>query len=182
MKIYIIRHGQTDWNVNKIIQGQKDIELNKTGEEQARNQIKTFNEYNFDLIICSTLKRAKRTAQIINSEKNIDIIYDERLKERYFGNYEGTPANFDEDPIYNLKTNIKENNIETAQELYNRINELLEEIKEKYKNKKILLVTHGGTTRAIEAYFKGTTNDIMPPETIKNCEIREYDYDDKIEM
>ena len=108
MKIYIIRHGQTDWNVNKIIQGQKDIELNNTGEEQARNQIKIFNEYNFDLIISSTLKRAQKTAQIINSEKNVDIIYDDRLRERNFGDYEGTPSNFDEDPIYNLKTNIKE--------------------------------------------------------------------------
>jgi broad specificity phosphatase PhoE len=176
MKIYVIRHGQTEWNKNGIIQGQQDIELNETGIEQARNQIKIFNEYNFDLIISSTLKRAQKTAQIINSEKNVDIIYDDRLRERNFGDYEGTPSNFDEDPIYNLKTNIKENNIETAQELYNRVSEILDEIKEKYNDKKILLVTHGGTTRAIETYFNGTNNDIMPPETIKNCEIREYEY------
>lgn len=176
MKICIIRHGQTNWNVKGIIQGQQDIELNETGIKQAQEKIKEFNKYNFDLIISSTLKRARKTAEILNREKNIEIIYDDRLRERYFGDYEGTPANFNEDPIYNLKTNIKENNIETAQEIYNRVSGLLDEIKEKYKDKKVLLVTHGGTTRAIEAYFNGLNNDIMPPETIKNCEIREYEY------
>lgn len=176
MKICIIRHGQTDWNVKGIIQGQQDIELNETGIKQAQEKISKFNKYNFDLIISSTLKRARETAQILNTEKNIEIIYDDRLRERYFGDYEGTLANFNEDPIYNLKTNVKENNIETAQEIYDRVSSLLDEVKEKYKDKKVLLVTHGGTTRAIEAYFNGLNNDIMPPETIKNCEIREYEY------
>ena len=52
-------------------------------------------------------------------------------------------------------------------------------LQEKYKDKKVLLVTHGGTTRAIETFFYGVDeNGIMPPETIKNCEIREYEYKD----
>lgn len=177
MKIYIIRHGQTNWNKKGIIQGQKDIELNETGIKQAEQQIKTFNEKNIDLIISSTLKRASLTAQTISREKETKIIYDDRLKERCFGEYEGTLANFNEDYLYNLKTNVKEKNIETAKELYSRVESILNEIKEKYKDKTILLVTHGGTTRAIEAYFNGIDkNDIMPPETIKNCEIREYEY------
>lgn len=179
MKIYVMRHGQTEWNKNGIIQGQQDIELNETGIEQARNQIKIFNEKNIDLIISSTLKRAKKTAQTVSSDKKVEIIYDDRLKERKFGEYEGTPSNFNEDYLYNTKTNINEKNIETAQELYKRVESILNEVKEKYKDKKVLLVTHGGTTRAIEAYFYGVDkNNIMPPETIKNCEIREYEYKD----
>ena len=55
--------------------------------------------------------------------------------------------------------------------------EAIDKVKEKYKDNTVLLVTHGGTTRAIEAYFNGLNkNNIMPPETIKNCEIREYEY------
>lgn len=178
MKIYIIRHGQTNWNKKGIIQGQKDIELNETGVKQAEKQIKVFNEKNIDLIISSTLKRAALTAQTISKEKKTQIIYDDRLRERNFGEYEGTLANFNEDYLYNLETNVKEKNIETAKELYERVENLLNEIKEKYKDKTILLVTHGGTTRAIEAYFNGLDeNNIMPPETIKNCEIRGYEYD-----
>ena len=87
MKIYIIRHGQTNWNKKGIIQGQKDIELNETGIKQAEKQIKTFNEKNIDLIISSTLKRASLTAQTISREKETKIIYDDKLKERCFGEY-----------------------------------------------------------------------------------------------
>lgn len=179
MKIWIIRHGQTDWNKNKIIQGSKDIELNETGIKQAEEVIPIFNEHNFDLIISSTLKRAMQTAQTISKEKQTEIIYDERLIERSFGNYEGTPTTLDEEPLYNINTNVNDNNIETVNDLYNRVSSILTEVKEKYSDKKVLLVTHGGTTRAIESYFYGVDkNGIMPPETIKNCEIREYEYKD----
>ena len=178
MKVYIIRHGQTDWNIIKKIQGQKDIELNETGIKQATDKISIFNEYNFDLIICSTLKRAMKTAEILNSEKNVPIIYTDDLKERYFGELEGVISDFDEDPMYNINTNINDKNIEPVLNLYKRVSNVLNEVKEKYKDKKVLLVTHGGTSRAIEAYFKGTINGIMPPETLQNCEIREYEYID----
>lgn len=179
MKIWIIRHGQTDWNKKGIIQGSKDIELNETGISQAESRIETFNKYDFDLIISSTLKRAMKTAQIINKEKNVEIIYDKRLIERNFGDYEGMPTTLNEEPLYNLEKNLNKNNVETAQKLYERVTSILNEVKEKYNGKKVLLVTHGGTTRAIETYFYGLNeNGIMPPETIKNCEIREYEYKD----
>lgn len=179
MKLWIIRHGQTDWNKNGKIQGSTDVELNETGIKQAEDTIQTFNEYNFDLIICSTLKRAIKTAQIINKEKNIEIKYDSRLIERHCGDYEGTPTTLDEEPLFNINTNVSTHNIEPVNDLYKRVSSILDEVKEKYKDKRVLLVTHGGTTRAIEAYFFGVDEKgIMPPETIKNCEIREYEYKD----
>ncbi len=179
MKLWIIRHGQTDWNKNGKIQGSTDIELNETGIKQAEEVIPLFNEYSFDLIISSTLKRAMKTAQIINKEKNIEIIYDSRLIERHCGDYEGTPTTLDEEPLFNINTNVSTHNIEPVNDLYKRVSSILDEVKEKYKDKKVLLVTHGGTTRAIETYFLGVDkNGIMPPETIKNCEIREYEYKD----
>ena len=120
-----------------------------------------------------------KTAQIINREKNVEIIYDKRLIERHCGDYEGTPTTLDEEPLFNILTNVSTHNIETVKELYERVYSILTEVKEKYKDKKVLLVTHGGTTRAIETFFYGVDkNGIMPPETIKNCEIREYEYKD----
>lgn len=62
MKLYIVIHGQTDWNINGIIQGQTDIELNLTGVEQANLLRNKFNELDINLIMCSPLKRAKKTA------------------------------------------------------------------------------------------------------------------------
>lgn len=177
MKLYIIRHGQTDWNLINRIQGQKDVSLNKTGIIQAEKARKEILKYNFDLIICSPLKRAKQTAEIINQNRNIEIIYDKALMERNLGEFEGTQSNLDENPIDNLKMNLEINNIETAKQLYNRISNLLDYIKNNLNDKKILLVTHGGTARAIETYFFGVDeNGNMPPETLCNCEIREYTF------
>jgi len=177
MKIYIIRHGQTDWNLINKIQGQKDVSLNKSGIMQAEKVRDEIEKYDFDLIICSPLKRAKQTAEIINQNKNVQIIYDKALMERGLGDFEGTQSNFDENPIYNLKLNLEINNIEPAKKFYDRVLNLLNYIKNNLADKKILLVTHGGTVRAIETYFFGTDEKgDMPPETLKNCEIRQYEF------
>ena len=177
MKIYVMRHGQTDWNLSNKVQGQKDIELNKFGITQAEQTIEHFNNYNFDLIICSPLKRAKQTAEIINRDKNVQIIYNDALIERGLGTFEGTYSDYDSDKIYNLKMNLEINNIEPAKQFYDRVSKLLDYIKENLKDKKILLVTHSGTARAIETYFfKTDESGNMPPETLKNCEIREYTF------
>ena len=66
MKIYVMRHGQTDWNLAGKAQGRTDIELNDTGIEQAKQTKKQIDNYKIDLIICSPLKRARKTAEIIN--------------------------------------------------------------------------------------------------------------------
>lgn len=178
MKLYVIRHGLTDWNVKNKIQGQKDIELNDIGINQARQVKEKFNEYNFDLIICSPLKRAKLTAEIINEDKNIEIIYDNALLERGLGDFEGLSTEVDEESIYNYNSNLKCKNIEPVVQLCDRVFSLLNYIKENLSTKKILLVTHSGTARAIEAYFYGISeNGDLPPENLKNCEIREYRYE-----
>ena len=84
--IYIVRHGQTDWNVEGRNQGRTDIELNETGIEQAKETAKKLEDKNFDLVFSSPLKRAYKTAQIIC---NNNIILDSRLIERCNGDLEG---------------------------------------------------------------------------------------------
>lgn len=155
MKLYVVRHGQTDWNINGKIQGQKDIELNDTGILQARFSKEEFNKLDVDLIMCSPLKRAKKTAEIINQDKKLEIIYRQELIERGLGDFEGQDCETEEDEIYNYYKNDTKMNIEPVVELCNRINKLLNEIKTKYSNNTIILVTHSGTARAIEGYFYG---------------------------
>ena len=76
---------------------------------------------------------------------------------------------------YNLNWNKQ--NIEPIQDICKRVWEVLDEIKEKYNDKNVLLVTHGGTCRAINAYFNGIGKDgHVQSAKIKNCEIREYEY------
>ena len=184
MKLYVIRHGQTDWNVKEKCQGRTDIELNNTGIKQAQNAKEQLKKYKIGLIICSPLKRTRKTAEIINETINSEIIIDERIIERGYGNLEGkTDEEWKEiigDNVsivnyYNLNWNKQ--NIEPIQDICKRVWEVLDEIKEKYNDKNVLLVTHGGTCRAINAYFNGIGEDgHVQSAKIKNCEIIEYEY------
>lgn len=184
MKLYVIRHGQTDWNVAGKCQGMTDIELNSTGIEQAKQASEQISNYKIDLIICSPLKRARKTAEIINEAIDCKIISDERIIERNCGNIEGTTkeewpsiVNEDIDIINNYNLNWNKLKVEPIQNVCNRVWNLLDEIEEKYKDKNILLVTHGGTCRAINAYFNGISEDgIVHSANIKNCEIKEYQF------
>ena len=184
MKLYVIRHGQTDWNVKEKCQGRTDIELNNTGIKQAQNAKEQLKKYKIDLIICSPLKRTRKTAEIINETINSEIIIDERIIERNCGNIEGTTkdewtsiVNEDIDIINNYNLNWDKQNVEPIKDVCKRVWNLLDEIQEKYKDKNVLLVTHGGTCRAINAYFNGISEEgIVVSAKIKNCEIREYEY------
>ena len=83
----------------------------------------------------------------------------------------------EEDLLYNYNLNINDKNVEPVVDLCDRISKLLNYIKDNLNDKKILLVTHGGTTRAIEAYFYGISEDgQLPPGNLKNCEFREYTF------
>ena len=94
MKIYVTRHGQTDWNVQGKTQGRADIELNEVGIKQAKQTKEELKNIDIDLIICSPLKRAKKTAEIINEGRNIPIIFDDQIIERNFGEFEGEKIKF----------------------------------------------------------------------------------------
>ena len=81
MEILLTRHGQTEWNLLKKVQGKADIELNEKGIEQARKTRDYLKNEKIDLILCSPLKRAIQTAGIINQGRNIKTIIDERVIE-----------------------------------------------------------------------------------------------------
>lgn len=181
MKIYVVRHGQTDWNLLEKLQGRTDIELNKTGIEQAKQAKENLAGIDFDLVISSPLKRTRKTAEIINSNRNVPLIFDARLMERGFGDVEGTSPSktgvFKKINIWNYKENIKYKNVEPIVETCNRVWTLLDEIKKKYSEKNILLVTHGGTIRVINTYFNGLDqNGIVSRIEVSNCEIKEYEF------
>lgn len=76
MNLLVVRHGQTNYNLNHIILSKTDDPLNETGISQAQTTAKNLEREKIDLIISSPLRRAKQTAEIINKGRNIPIIYD----------------------------------------------------------------------------------------------------------
>ena len=182
MKLYIIRHGQTNWNRKGRIQGKTDIELNEEGIEQAKEARKILEEYPIDMIVSSTLKRARKTAEIINESKKVPILFKEELEERGFGEFEGKTREEIQDEVWtseildNYNLNKQYKGVETIQELCSRVWNLIDELKENYTDKNILLVTHGGVTRAISGYFDGANeNGILEDLKLQNCGIKMYE-------
>lgn len=158
MKIYVLRHGQTDGNVKDMMQGNLDIPLNDTGRDQARAANEIIKDLNIDLVICSPLKRTKETAEL--ACPNTPIIYDKRLLSRDHGEFEGKCRDdLDRSIYWNIKKNQIYERAETLQHLYDRVDSLLNEIKEKYQDKHILLVTHSSITRVLYYYFNGIPED-----------------------
>lgn len=178
MEILLTRHGQTDWNVLKKVQGKADIELNENGIEQAEATRDALKNEKIDLILCSPLKRAKQTADIINQERNIPIIIDERVSERDFGEFEGMPnTDFDFNAFWSYKQNLQYEKAENIKEFFDRVNKFLSSIWKEYAGKRILIVAHGGISIPVKCYFEGIPDmDTLLPLCLGNCEVAKYTY------
>ena len=176
MKIYYVRHGQTDLNLAQKMQGGgTEKELNETGVSQAYNTKKELENVKYDLVICSPMKRAKQTAEIINEGRDIPIITDERIRERKLGDYEGRDVTEEmENNIWDYKLNYNIPNGENLHDFEKRIDEFFDDIKEKYHDKSVLIVAHGGIAKVIKAHLYGMPESQNLAEiSMNNCEIIE---------
>lgn len=158
-----LRHGETDWNVKRLCQGQHDMPLNSVGEEQAVNAGKLLKDYSFAAVYCSPLIRARRTAELaLEGLYPIDqVIYDEHLLERSFGEYEGQP--FDRElipPVY-LKAmdadpvNFSYPGGESLHDVENRLKPFVAELRGKYPDQTVLLVSHRMVLSVLTCVVRG---------------------------
>lgn len=153
---YIIRHGQTEWNVKKLIQGQKDSPLTEVGINIAKQHAKELENIKFDSVFSSDSLRAKRTAEIIALERNIAVKTTQLLRERSFGKYEGKNLDIFTNELKQLmeefrkmsddeKKKHKYPTMESDEQVISRFITFLKEIALAYPNKKVLVVSHSGT-------------------------------------
>ena len=173
MKIYIVRHGQVPHNALKQY-NTTDEDLTDFGIKQAEELRDKIKDMKFDIIICSPLKRAKHTADIININ-NQKIIYDDRIKERSCGNLSGKPLEVTYREEYcNYNTTIKYGTSEYIKLFFDRVYNFLNELKTKdYEN--VLIVAHSGVSKAFNSYFEGINDGKFLNRGLKNCEIKEYE-------
>lgn len=159
---YFMRHGQTDWNVEHRLMGQKDIPLNVLGKEQARKAIQQVQDLHIKTIYTSPLIRALETAEIIATALNIELIILENLKEVDFGIYEGEKieANFLDSWILG---NINPISGESFLDVHKRIQPIVRKIQK--QSAQNLIIAHGIIFLAIS---KLLGNDIV---LLKNTEI-----------
>lgn len=155
MKIYLVRHGETDWNQAGLLQGQTDIALNAQGLEQAREAAERLKEVPFEIAFCSPLIRAKRTAETIIGDRKITLTTDERLRELNFGPWEGVDIRTIKDaasqPFTNPGSYIPPEGAESFAQLYKRSGEFVDQVLLPLEGtyETVLVVAHGGVNRSI---------------------------------
>lgn len=158
MKLYFIRHGETDWNIQKRLQGQEDIPMNAAGREQAAQCAEYLSMYwkaegfSEPLIVSSSLSRARDTAIKIAEGLNIpkeEIIQDRRLMERDYGLQSG--MTYEERSKYE-KVHPTDSEIESREHTAQRVWEAAEhymELCREHNQGHLILVTHGGCIRSM---------------------------------
>ena len=175
MKIFVLRHGETEENKTGIMQGNMDTVLNEEGKKQALSVRDKVKKANIDLIISSPKKRAYETALL--AAPNIPIFLDDRLLSRNHGEFEGKRR--DEiklEEYWNIKKNHQYEKAESVSSLFNRVSSLLNDISINYPNKNVMLVTHSGIARVLYYYFNGfpEDGDLLEYES-HNCSFEEYE-------
>lgn len=154
-KLYIVRHGRTDWNDLGLIQGRTDTELNSEGIKSVNELKNIIDLSDIDICLSSPLKRAKDTAIGI-VDGRIPIMYDNLLVERSFGKYEGVKIDFEVVKMLNdYKLDINADDIESMTECIKRANTFLDKVKKEYPDKNILIVSHGAFIKLLHFVITG---------------------------
>jgi uncharacterized phosphatase len=178
MRIYLVRHGQTNYNLKRLVQGRIDEPLNKTGIKQAKQTgqlIKQLN-FKFDKIVSSPLSRAFETAYLIAKKNNYkdNIILDNLLVERDFGQYELTEIK-ESFPIV-MQDGFNENGFEDTETLKKRIKSAISNLYLNHSDQTLILTVHAHVIRTIYVLMdenKYTYTNFY----LGNCSIHVFDFD-----
>ena len=175
MKLYVARHGETEWNAQGRICGRTDIPLTERGEAQAKALAEKLADKGIDLIIASPMIRARQTAAAVSQEIGIPVVTDDRLIEQDYGIYEGKDR-LDAGFLANKRRfAYRYPGGESMLDVAHRVYGLLEELKEAHPGKTILLVCHGGVCRIVRTYFEDMTNEEFSCYSEANANAREYE-------
>ena len=151
-RLLIIRHGETDWNAARRIQGHTDIALNDTGRQQARLLAEALTDSPIHHVYSSDLQRAAETARIIAAPHAAPVALLPSLRERHFGDIEGSSfidfeQHYPQDSLHWRKRDpawAPPGGGESLQQLRDRIVQQVAEIGKRHNGEHVAIVTHGG--------------------------------------
>lgn len=175
MKIYFIRHGETQENIDHIISGQNNAKLTEEAKKQVFDGIPQIPK-DFSIIYSSDLIRCKQTAEIINQKFNLPIVYDTRLREIDVGSFQGKYSkDIDQKVRSDIKTieyDVRPFGGESSEDVKKRILDFVKDIRKEHYDKNILAITSSGIIRL--AHYIFNNNNIH--EVIHNSSIHEFEF------
>lgn len=178
--LYIMRHGKTDWNADRRLQGSEDIPLNEEGRQMARDARKKYGDLRFDICYCSPLQRAQETAEIFLEGSGTPILTDDRLREMGFGMYEGTEhvTQKPDCPVYTLFHDPVHyhavDGAESLEHLYARSGSFIHDVltPEVVSGKNVLIVAHGALDCSLICQYEEIPLEHFWDQLLGNCELR----------
>ena len=182
--LFVIRHGETDFNKKGRYLGRTDEPLNDIGIDQAKKLAEKTSDLDIEIIYCSPLKRAIETTDFIKTNHNCEVIIDKHFIERSIGIYEGLTK----EEAKNKYPDLYAKNItrifddappkgETIDEVMERVFFGLNKIKNQNKFSNILISTHGFIAKVINKYFNPKISDQEFFDfSLANAEIKTYNF------
>ena len=155
--LLLVRHGETDWNAAGRLQGHTDRPLNEYGRRQAKELAARLAGEGADAIYASDLVRARETAEILGERLGLPVVVDADLREKNWGTWEGLTG--DE------RVHVEYVG-ESTEEHRDRVMGAIRRIAERHPDQRVVVVTHGGSLRRIQAAVNGVADPV-----IENCAV-----------
>ena len=163
--ILLVRHGETDWNLHRRLQGHSDTPLNDRGREQARTLAAELADEPIDAVYSSDLVRAHETARIVAEQHGLDVTATGDLRERHFGTWEGLSDDEIEARFPEAATGVIGDG-ESREAMARRVFDALQRIAKQHPEGRVLVVSHGGPLRAVLRHC-----GVNGVERVDNCHI-----------
>lgn len=182
-RLIVWRHGNTDWNAGHRVQGQTDVPLNDLGRQQAVDAAELLIRYQPAAIVASDLRRAADTAAALAALSGVPVTYDKRLRERYFGEWQGLtmtevgltrPVEF---ARWKVGADDIGGGVETLDDLGRRVAEALTEAA--VPDATVVVATHGAAARQGVGHLLGWPQaQLRTLRALQNCHWVELTHDD----
>jgi broad specificity phosphatase PhoE len=182
MKLTLIRHGQTNYNLKDLCNGRPNskVYLTSLGKKQAQSAAKKLSKEKFEVIFISELRRSRQTAEIINQYHKVPLIKDKRLNDRSMGEFEGRPATlfYIWRDAHKNRWTCRPKGGESYEDMKERVNNFLKDLAKK-KYKKVLIVSHLPILKVMRGHFKKLSNaamDKLTEKQVPNAKIFRFDF------
>ena len=163
--ICLVRHGETDWNAAKRIQGRTDIPLNDTGKWQAEQTGLYLKDVHWDVVISSPLTRAKETAHLILKHVHAPLVIMDDFIERDYGDAEGMSL----EERQKLFPDKQYPNMEPLETIQDRMLEGIEKVRAAYPDQRVLIVAHGAAIHALLTTLADEQMDLQNTRLVNAC-------------
>ena len=177
MKIHLIRHGETNWNKEKRVQGHSESTLTAQGQEQARLLAKTLEQYPITKVYCSSSIRTRQTCNLLFLDRSVETHYCDELKEIFLGPWEGKlqseirtlfPEQFEY--FWNAPDQFAQEGAESFAEVQQRGHTFLKQILSQQTDQEVAIVSHGVIIKSILCHIENRPMArLWEPPIMHNC-------------